>query len=110
MTTIAIVEDNDTVRQTLSEWIDEAPGYRCVCACASSKEALVAIVVEQARGAGILPAKVQGGSARLLQVLTTLAALMAGARIRSRWSRRRLETGALLAAALGLAAIWLVFH
>jgi DNA-binding NarL/FixJ family response regulator len=40
MTTIAIVEDNDTVRQTLQEWIDSAPGCRCACACATSKEAL----------------------------------------------------------------------
>ena len=43
MTSIAIVEDNNTVRQTLREWIDNAPGCRCVCVCASAKEALVAI-------------------------------------------------------------------
>ena len=43
MTSIAIVEDNHTVRQTLCEWIDGAPGYRCVCVCGSAKEALVAI-------------------------------------------------------------------
>jgi DNA-binding NarL/FixJ family response regulator len=43
MTSIAIVEDNSTIRQTLREWIDGAPGYRCVCVCASAKEALAAI-------------------------------------------------------------------
>jgi DNA-binding NarL/FixJ family response regulator len=43
MTSIAIIEDNDTVRQTLREWIDGAPGCRCVCACATSKEALAAL-------------------------------------------------------------------
>jgi DNA-binding NarL/FixJ family response regulator len=43
MTTVAIVEDNSTVRQTLREWIDGAAGCRCVCACATSKEALGAI-------------------------------------------------------------------
>jgi DNA-binding NarL/FixJ family response regulator len=43
MTAIAIVEDNDTVRQTLREWIDSARGCRCVCACATAKEALTAV-------------------------------------------------------------------
>jgi DNA-binding NarL/FixJ family response regulator len=40
MTTVAIVEDNATVRQTLARWIDEAPGFRCVCACDTAEEAL----------------------------------------------------------------------
>jgi DNA-binding NarL/FixJ family response regulator len=40
MTTIAIVEDNLTVRQTLTRWVDSAPGYRCVCAVGSAEEAL----------------------------------------------------------------------
>src|ERR1035437_4736815 len=43
MTTVAIVEDNYTVRQTLREWINGAPGYRCECVCATTKEALVKI-------------------------------------------------------------------
>jgi len=43
MTTVGLVEDNDTMRQTLRELIDGAPGYRCVCACASAKEALAEI-------------------------------------------------------------------
>ena len=43
MTTVAIVEDNSTVRQTLYEWINGTPDYRCVCACATGKEALAEI-------------------------------------------------------------------
>lgn len=43
MTTVALVEDNDTMRQTLRELIDTAPGHRCVCACATAKEALAEI-------------------------------------------------------------------
>jgi DNA-binding NarL/FixJ family response regulator len=43
MTRIALVEDNDTMRQTLRELIDSAPGYRCVCACATAREALTEI-------------------------------------------------------------------
>lgn len=40
MTTVAIVEDNSTVRQTLARWIDGSPGYRCVAACATAEDAL----------------------------------------------------------------------
>ncbi|MGA2749361.1 MAG: response regulator transcription factor [Verrucomicrobiota bacterium] len=40
MITVGIVEDNDTVRQTLSELIDAAPSFRCICACATAKEAM----------------------------------------------------------------------
>jgi DNA-binding NarL/FixJ family response regulator len=40
MTSVAIVEDNTTMRGMLVELINKAPGYRCVCACATSKEAL----------------------------------------------------------------------
>jgi DNA-binding NarL/FixJ family response regulator len=43
MITVGIVEDNKTVRQTLSELIDATPSFRCVCACATAKEALVEI-------------------------------------------------------------------
>jgi DNA-binding NarL/FixJ family response regulator len=43
MTTVAIVEDNNTMRQMLIELVDSAPGYRCVCACSTSKEALVEV-------------------------------------------------------------------
>lgn len=37
---VAIVEDNPEVRHNLTRYIDEAPGFRCACACASAEEAL----------------------------------------------------------------------
>jgi DNA-binding NarL/FixJ family response regulator len=43
MNTVAIVEDNPTIRNTFRQWIEEAPEFRCVCACASAEEALVEI-------------------------------------------------------------------
>jgi len=42
-TTVAIIEDNNTMRKTLVQLINDAPGYACVCACSSSKEALVEV-------------------------------------------------------------------
>src|ERR1039457_652595 len=43
MISVAIVEDNETVRQTLNELIEATPGFRCVCTCATGKEALLEI-------------------------------------------------------------------
>jgi DNA-binding NarL/FixJ family response regulator len=43
MNTVAIVEDNPTIRNTFRQWIDAAPDFRCVCVCASAEEALVEI-------------------------------------------------------------------
>ena len=43
MISVAIVEDNETVRQTLSELIEATPGFRCVCTCATGKEAQLEI-------------------------------------------------------------------
>ena len=43
MISVAIIEDNGAVRQTLSKWIDSSPDCRCVCACTTGKEALVEI-------------------------------------------------------------------
>lgn len=43
MTSISIVEDNDNLREALREWIDASPGYRCLCTCATMREALEAI-------------------------------------------------------------------
>lgn len=40
ITRVAIVEDNPTLLQYLSELIANAPGYRCVCACDSAEAAL----------------------------------------------------------------------
>ena len=47
MTTVAIIEDSDTMRKMLAELVDSAPGYRCVCACSTSKEALVEVPKHQ---------------------------------------------------------------
>ncbi len=43
MTKVAIIEDNNTMRKTLVELINSTPGYRCVCACSASKEALIEV-------------------------------------------------------------------
>lgn len=43
MTTVAIIEDNYTMRKMLAELIDSAPGYRCVCACTTAREALIEV-------------------------------------------------------------------
>jgi DNA-binding NarL/FixJ family response regulator len=43
MTTVGIIEDEETMRKTLRELINNTPGYQCVCACSSSKEALVEV-------------------------------------------------------------------
>ncbi len=43
MTTVAIVEDNAIMRKTFRRWIDAAPDFRCVFACATAEEALVEI-------------------------------------------------------------------
>jgi DNA-binding NarL/FixJ family response regulator len=47
MTKVAIIEDNDTMRKLLVELIDSAPGYHCVCACATSREALLEVPKHQ---------------------------------------------------------------
>ena len=46
-TKVAIVEDNPTLRQYLSELINNTPGHRCVCACASAEEALEKIPAQR---------------------------------------------------------------
>ena len=43
MNAVAIVEDNAVMRKTLRQWIDAAPGFRCVFACATAEEALAEI-------------------------------------------------------------------
>jgi DNA-binding NarL/FixJ family response regulator len=40
MTTVAIVEDNKTIRESLAEFVQSDPDCRCVCACATGEEAL----------------------------------------------------------------------
>ncbi len=46
-TKVAIVEDNPTLRQYLSELISNTPGYRCVCTCESAEEALEKIPAQR---------------------------------------------------------------
>ena len=43
MTNVAIVEDNAVMRDTFRRWIDAAPGFHCVFACATAEEALAEI-------------------------------------------------------------------
>lgn len=43
MTNVAIIEDNNTMRKTLVELVNSTQGYSCVCACATSKEALIEV-------------------------------------------------------------------
>ncbi|MGA2555231.1 MAG: response regulator transcription factor [Verrucomicrobiota bacterium] len=47
MTTVAIIEDNDTMRKMLAELINREPGYRCICACSTSREALIEVPKQQ---------------------------------------------------------------
>jgi len=47
MTTVAIIEDNNAMRKMLVDLINSEPDYRCVCACSTSKEALVEVPKHQ---------------------------------------------------------------
>jgi DNA-binding NarL/FixJ family response regulator len=40
LTSIAIVEDNNDFRASLSRYLNEIPGYKCVCVCGSAEEGL----------------------------------------------------------------------
>jgi len=40
MISVAVVEDNAGVRRSLELLLDESPGFRCACACATAEEAL----------------------------------------------------------------------
>ena len=47
MTTVAIIEDNNTMRKMLVELINSEAEYRCVCACSTSQEALIEVPKHQ---------------------------------------------------------------
>jgi len=47
MTTVAVVEDNHATRKMLAELINREAEYRCVCACSTSKEALLEVPKHQ---------------------------------------------------------------
>jgi len=40
MTTIAIVEDNKTIRESLTEFVQTDPELNCICTCGTAEEAL----------------------------------------------------------------------
>ena len=41
LTKVAVVEDNETLRQYLAELISKTAGYSCICTCSSAEEAKV---------------------------------------------------------------------
>jgi DNA-binding NarL/FixJ family response regulator len=43
MITVAIVEDNAVMRKSFRQWIDAAPGFRCIFSCATAEEAITEI-------------------------------------------------------------------
>jgi DNA-binding NarL/FixJ family response regulator len=47
MTKIAIVEDNQTIRESLAEFAQKDPENRCVCTCPTAEEALKVLPKEQ---------------------------------------------------------------
>jgi len=47
MTTIAIVEDNKTIRESLAEFVQTDTENRCVCTCTTAEEALKVIPTHQ---------------------------------------------------------------
>jgi DNA-binding NarL/FixJ family response regulator len=47
MTRVAIVEDNKTIRESLVEFVQTDSEFKCVCACATSEEALKVIPKHQ---------------------------------------------------------------
>ena len=40
MTKVAIVEDSKVIRESLAEFVQAAPEFKCVCTCATAEEAL----------------------------------------------------------------------
>jgi len=47
MTRVAIVEDNRTIRESLTEFVQSDPEFRCVCTCTTAEEALKALPKHQ---------------------------------------------------------------
>ncbi len=43
MITVAIVEDNKVVRESLRDWVEADPHFRCVCLCETVKQAMTQI-------------------------------------------------------------------
>ena len=47
MTRVAIVEDNQVIRESLAAYVHTEPDFRCVCSCANAQEALAVIPQHQ---------------------------------------------------------------
>jgi len=47
MITVGIVEDNRGLRESLSQMVNSAPGFRCVCVCSTAEEGLLEIPAAQ---------------------------------------------------------------
>ncbi|HWD18173.1 MAG TPA: response regulator transcription factor [Verrucomicrobiae bacterium] len=80
MTKVAIVEDNPTLRQYLSELVGSTTGHRCVCACASAEEAWV-MIPDQLPDVVLMDIHLPGESgiactARLRQTMPTVQVIM----------------------------------
>lgn len=43
MTTVAIVEDNSSIRRSLQEWVNSTGDYRCICTFSDAETALVEV-------------------------------------------------------------------
>lgn len=46
---VAVVEDSPAIRRNLERWLNRAPGFHCVCACANGVEALKVIPAHRPR-------------------------------------------------------------
>lgn len=80
MTKIAIIEDSQVIRQSLETIVNQAPGFGCVCACATGEEALE-LVPRHAPDVVLMDIQLPGMSgiectARLKQVLPSLQIVM----------------------------------
>jgi DNA-binding NarL/FixJ family response regulator len=80
MVSVAIVEDNAGVRRGLELLLNESPGFRCVCACATGEEAL-AVIPKQAPDVVLMDIHLPNLSgiectARLTQLLPTVQVVM----------------------------------
>jgi DNA-binding NarL/FixJ family response regulator len=43
ITKVGLVEDDAKILVSMREWIDNAPGYKCVCSCADAETALIEV-------------------------------------------------------------------
>lgn len=77
MTRIAIVEDNQVIRESLKAYVHTDPEYRCVCACPNAQEALRVIPRERPN---IVLMDIQLPDFSGIECMTKLAPLVPSAR------------------------------